>query len=87
MSTGAKIGVGAGIGAAFLIAFVAFGFYCVKQRKEGRAEAAMHDEKWAEQNAELMEYRTMMAKGNFAVSRQSILMDGKMGQGSQGRRF
>ncbi|CZT23245.1 related to cell wall glucanase [Ramularia collo-cygni] len=80
MSTGAKIGIACGIAAAFLLAFVAFGFYCVKQRKEGKLEAAMHDEKWAEQNAELMEYRTMMAKGNFAVSRQSILMDGKMEQ-------
>lgn len=88
LSSGAKIGIGCGIAAVFLIAFVAFGFYCAKQRKEGRAEARMHDEKWAEQNAELMEYRTMMAKGNFAVSRQSILMDGiGGGKGESGRRF
>lgn len=89
LSTGAKIGIACGVLGAFAIGLIAFAFYFVGQRKKGRAEAALHEKEWEQQNNELMEYRAMMAKGNFAVSRQSILMDGKtMGaMQQQGGRF
>lgn len=84
LSTGAKVGIACGVLGAFLVAMIAFAFYCVSQRKKGRIEAALHEKEWEAQNAELMEYRSMMAKGNFAVSRQSVMMDAKV---MDGRRF
>jgi hypothetical protein len=86
LSTTAKIGIGAGVGGAFFLAFLAFAVYCIKQRRAGKKEPQLQDEKWAEQNEELMDFRTMMAKGNFAVSRQSILMEAKEGS-RRGSRF
>lgn len=84
LSTGAKIGIACGVLGGLLIAAIAFAFYCASQRKKGRVEAALHEKEWEAQNAELMEYRSMMAQGNFAVSRQSIMMDAKT---MNGRRF
>lgn len=75
LSTGAKIGIACGVLGALLIGAIAFAFYCIRQRKAGRAEAAAHEKEWEQHNAELMEYRTMMAKGNFAVSRQSVMLE------------
>lgn len=83
LSTGAKIGIAVGVLGSFLIFSILFAVYCVKQRKAGRAEAALHEKEWEQQNAELMEYRSMMAKGNFAVSRQSIMMGGKPMDGAR----
>ncbi|CAK3970755.1 glycoside hydrolase family 16 [Lecanosticta acicola] len=85
LSTGAKIGIAVGVLGGLAIALLAFIFYCVKQRRAGRAEAVKQGQEWDDQNDELMEYRSMMAKGNFAVSRQSILMDANSQRGS--RRF
>ncbi|KAF2170512.1 glycoside hydrolase family 16 protein [Zasmidium cellare ATCC 36951] len=81
LSTGAKIGIAVGVLGGFAIALIAFAFYFVNQRKKGRAEAAAHEKEWEAQNNELMEYRSMMAKGNFAVSRQSVMMDVKAMEG------
>lgn len=75
LSTGAKIGIACAILGALLIGAIAFAFYCIKQRKAGRIEKAQNDAEWEKQNQELMEYRTMMAKGNFAVSRQSVMLE------------
>jgi len=85
LSQGAKIGIAVGVLGSLLIFSILFGFYCMKQRKAGRAEAALHEKEWQQQNAELMEYRSMMAKGHFAVDRQSVMMDAK--PMSPGRRF
>ena len=68
LSTGAKIGIACGVVGVFLIAFIAFIFYCVKQRRQGKAEKAIADKEWDAQHAELMEYRNRMKNGAFAVS-------------------
>lgn len=75
LSTGAKIGIAAGVGGAALIGAVAFIWYCCGQRKQGRQEKMMEDQQWDEQTAELMAYRTQMSKGQFAV--------GHMGHGEK----
>ncbi|KAF2214382.1 glycoside hydrolase family 16 protein [Cercospora zeae-maydis SCOH1-5] len=75
LSTGAKIGIACGVLGVVLIGAIAFAFYCIKQRKEGRSEALLQGKEWDANQADLMEYRTMMAKGNFAVSRQSVMME------------
>ncbi|KAK4611840.1 putative extracellular glycosidase [Fulvia fulva] len=77
LSTDAKIGIAVGVLGGVLVAVIAWIFFCISQRKKGRAEAAAHDQAWEQQNAELMEYKSMMAQGNFAVSRQSIMMEAK----------
>ncbi|KAK5172688.1 uncharacterized protein LTR77_002808 [Saxophila tyrrhenica] len=75
LSTGAKIGIAAGIGGTFLIAFAAFIFYCLRQRRQGKAEKAMADKEWEAQQAENVElkgqisaYQTQMKNGAFATS-------------------
>lgn len=68
LSTGAKIGITCGIVGAIAIATVAFCVYCMTQRKKGREEKRIADRQWEAHQAELMEYRRMMAKGEFAVS-------------------
>jgi hypothetical protein len=75
LSTGAKIGIGCGIGGAFLLAFIAFIFYCVRQRRQGKAEKALADKQWDAQQAESLQFKTKMADyhtrmkaGHFAVS-------------------
>ncbi|EME39843.1 glycoside hydrolase family 16 protein [Dothistroma septosporum NZE10] len=77
LSIGAKIGIAVGVIGGVLIAVLAWMFLCISQRKKGRVEAAEHEKLWEQQNAELMEYKSMMAQGNFAVSRQSIMMEAK----------
>ena len=68
LSTGAKIGIAAGIGGALLIALIAFTFYCISQRRKGKAERAIADKEWDHHQAELAEYRNRMKRGDFAIS-------------------
>lgn len=68
LSTGAKIGIACGVGGVLLIALIAFSFYCVSQRRQGKAEKEKADREWDAQHAELMAYRNQMKKGAFAVS-------------------
>lgn len=68
LSTGANIGIACAVGGVFLIAFVLFIFYCLKQRRQGKAEKAIADKAWDEQHAELMGYRDRMRRGDFAIS-------------------
>lgn len=67
LSTPAKIGIACGVLGAFAIAMVAFAFYCVKERRAGKREKAIADQAWEAQQAELMEYRNRMKRGDFAV--------------------
>jgi hypothetical protein len=75
LSTTAKIAIAAGIGGAFLLAFIAFIFYCMRQRRQGKAERALADKQWDAQQQENLEMRNQMASyqsrmkaGHFAVS-------------------
>ncbi|KAK0289068.1 hypothetical protein LTR35_000443 [Friedmanniomyces endolithicus] len=68
LSTGAKIGIASGVGAVLAIIVVVYTIVCIKQRRRGRAEKAIADAQWNEHTSELMEYKTLMAKGHFAVS-------------------
>ncbi|TKA78383.1 hypothetical protein B0A55_04723 [Friedmanniomyces simplex] len=68
LSDGAKIGIGCGVGGAFAVLIIVYTAVCIVQRKRGKAEKAIADEQWNEHTSELMEYRTQMAKGHFAVS-------------------
>jgi hypothetical protein len=68
LSTGAKIGIACGVLGVLLIALIAFTFYCISQRRQGKAEKAIADKEWDAQHAELMEYRNRMKNGAFAVS-------------------
>ena len=68
LSTGAKIGIACAVAGVLLIMLVAFTIFCVKQRRAGKAEKAIHDKEWDEHHAELVTYRTKMARGDFAVS-------------------
>ena len=68
LSTGAKIGIACGVGGVFLIALIAFSFYCISQRRKGKAEKALADKEWDAQHAELLEYRNRMKHGQFAIS-------------------
>ena len=63
LSTGAKIGIAAGVGGTLLVAFLAFLVYCFRQRKSGRLEREAADRLWDQQHSELMEYRKQMAHG------------------------
>ena len=67
LSTGAKIGIACGIVGAFVVALIAFVFYCLKQRRAGKREKAVADQAWDAQHSELMEYRNRMARGDFAI--------------------
>jgi uncharacterized protein HemX len=75
LSTGAKIGIAAAIGGTLLLAFVLFIFYCLRQRRQGKAEKALADQAWEKQQAENLEmkgqlaaYQSQMKKGQFAIS-------------------
>ena len=67
LSTGAKIGIAAGIVGFFVVCLIAFAFYCVRQRRAGKAEKAKADREWDGHQAELMEYRDRMKRGEFAI--------------------
>lgn len=67
LSTGAKIGIAAGVVGFFAVCLVAFIFYCVRQRRAGKAEKAQFDKEWDGQQAELAEYRNRMKRGDFAI--------------------
>lgn len=67
LSTGAKIGIAAGVIGFFAICLIAFAFYCMKQRKAGKMEKAKADKEWDGHQAELMEYRNRMKRGDFAI--------------------
>ncbi|KAK3718698.1 hypothetical protein LTR37_004915 [Vermiconidia calcicola] len=68
LSTGAKIGIACGVLGVFLLALIVFVFYCIKQRRHGKAEKAAADKEWDYHQQELDEYRTRMKRGDFAVS-------------------
>ncbi|KAF2723428.1 glycoside hydrolase family 16 protein [Polychaeton citri CBS 116435] len=72
LSTGAKIGIAVGFSSAFGIAFIAFLFYCIKQRREGKQERIAADKEWEAEKNEMMAYRQRMSKGGFAVSHLPI---------------
>lgn len=67
LSTGAKIGIACGVCGFFLVCAIAFTFYCISQRRQGRKEKEIADKAWDAQHAELMEYRDKMKRGDFAV--------------------
>ena len=67
LSTGAKIGIACGVVGVFAIGMIAFCFYCVSQRKQGKREKEVADKAWDAQHAELMDYRNRMKRGDFAV--------------------
>lgn len=67
LSTGAKIGIAGGVIGFFALCLIAFAFYCVKQRRAGKAEKAKADKEWDGHQAELMEYRNRMKRGDFAI--------------------
>ncbi|KAI9736297.1 MAG: hypothetical protein M1834_001183 [Cirrosporium novae-zelandiae] len=64
-NTRIAIGCSAAGGAALLMAL--FAFCCIKQRRAGRKEAALHDAEMEKGAAELMEYRSRMANGGYAM--------------------
>ena len=66
LSTGAKVGIAAGVGGVLVIAIIAFAFYCIKQRRAGKREKAIADREWDSQRAELLAYRNQMQRGQFA---------------------
>ena len=66
LSPGAKIGIGASVGAVLLALLVLFFICCCRRRKQGRLERQVEDANWDKTNAELMAYRTKMANGSFA---------------------
>lgn len=68
LSKNAKIGIACGVVGGFALFVVAFTAFCCVQRKRGREEARKLDKEWDDQQNELMEYRSQMAKGQFAVS-------------------
>ncbi|KAF2769031.1 concanavalin A-like lectin/glucanase [Teratosphaeria nubilosa] len=75
LSSGAKIGIACGVvGGLALGALAFFVFFCV-QRQEGAKMARLENNEWEANQAELMEYKKQMAKGQFAVS--------SMGHGSR----
>lgn len=67
LSTGAKIGIAAGVAGVLLVAIIAFTVFCIKQRRAGKREKALADQSWNEQAAELDAYRQRMARGDFAI--------------------
>ena len=67
LSTGAKIGIAGGVVGFFALCLIAFAFYCVKQRKAGKMEKERADKEWDGHQAELMEYRNRMKRGDFAI--------------------
>lgn len=67
LSTGAKIGVAGGIVGFFALCFIAFIFYCMRQRKAGKLEKAKADKEWDGHQAELEAYRNQMKRGDFAI--------------------
>lgn len=67
LSTTAKIGIASGILGAFVIAMIAFSFYCIRERRAGKREKALADQAWDAQQAELVQYRNRMKRGDFAV--------------------
>lgn len=67
LSTGAKIGIAGGVLGFFAICLIAFVFYCIKQRRAGKAEKDKADKEWDSHQAELMEYRNRMKRGDFAI--------------------
>jgi hypothetical protein len=84
LSTGGKIGILAAVLGVVAVLALAFAFYCVRERKAGRLEAAAHQAEWEKQEQELMEYRRMMASGGEAIDRRSVLMDGFGKEARQG---
>ena len=72
LSTGAKIGIACGVIGTLLIALIGFVVFCVKSRRQGKREKAIADQRWDENNAELMDYRQKMAKGGFAQSHMDM---------------
>lgn len=67
LSTGAKIGIACGVLGAVAIAAIALTFYCIKERRAGKREKAIADQAWDAQQAELVQYRNRMKRGDFAV--------------------
>lgn len=63
LSSGAKIGIAAGIGATVIGLIGLFFFYCIKQRRAGRRERAAADLAYEKDTAELLQYRHMGGKG------------------------
>lgn len=68
LPSGAKIAVGASIGAFLAIILVAWAFCCIKQRRAGKREGALVEAAYEKDTAELMRYRGEMARShsNFA---------------------
>ena len=63
MSSGAKIGIAAGVGAAVLAVFALFFFYCFRQRRAGKRERLAADLAYEKDTAELLQYRHTGTKG------------------------
>jgi len=67
LSTGAKVGIAGGVVGFVALCFIGFLFYCFKQRRAGKAEAAAADKEWNGHQAELAEYSSRMKRGDFAL--------------------
>jgi beta-lactamase regulating signal transducer with metallopeptidase domain len=68
LSNTAKIAIACSVLGVLLLVIIIYTAVCIVQRKKGRAEKAIADRAWDEQQNELMDYRKKMAKGDFAVS-------------------
>lgn len=63
LSTGARIGIAAAVGATIVALIGLFFFYCIKQRRAGRRERAAADLAYEKDTAELLQYRHVGGKG------------------------
>ena len=63
LSSGAKIGIAAGVGAAIVGLILLFCIYCIRQRRSGRRERMAADLAYDKETAELMQFRRTGDKG------------------------
>jgi hypothetical protein len=78
-----KLAIEASAGAAAAIAFLAFAFFCIRQRRAGRREKALEDAEWEKSSAELLAYRGAM--DTQQPQQQTPMMGGMRAGGGGGR--
>lgn len=72
LSSGAKIGVYAGISAVIALVLASWAFCCVKHRKAGKKEGAMADALYEKDTAELMAHRSEMGQIRGGLGSRTI---------------